>query len=108
MKLIIAIVSDEDGNSVLRALNEEGFGVTKLATTGGFLKQGNMTLLIGTEEDRLNEAIGILKDKCHTRKKVTTASMISGITGMIDPYPIEVEMGGVTIFVVDVDRFEKV
>lgn len=108
MKLILAIVCDEDGNMVLRALNEEGFAVTKLATTGGFLKQGNMTLLIGTEEERVNDAIGILKDKCHLRKKVTTASMISGITGMMDPYPIEVEVGGVTIFVLDVDRFEKV
>ena len=68
MKLVFAIVNDQDGSKVLEALNKEGFSVTKLATTGGFLKVGNMTLIIGTEEDKVQKVIDIVKEKSHKRK----------------------------------------
>ena len=68
MKLVFAIVNDQDGSKVLEALNKEGFSVTKLATTGGFLKVGNMTLIIGTEEDKVQRVIDIVKEKSHKRK----------------------------------------
>jgi uncharacterized protein YaaQ len=108
MKLILAIVHDEDGNKVLAALNNAGFSVTKLATTGGFLRAGNMTLLVGTEEENVDRVLEIIKDKCQTRKHITTTPVSAGMTGMFTHYPVEVDVGGATIFVVDVDRFEKV
>ncbi len=108
MKLILAIVHNDDGNKVLSQLNEAGFRVTKLATTGGFLRAGNMTLLVGTEEERMEEAIEIFKERCHTRKHIVTTPVSVGIAGMYTPQPMGIEIGGATIFVLDVDRFEKI
>ena len=108
MKLILAIVHTDDGNKVLGALNDAGFSVTRLSTTGGFLRAGNVTLLVGTEEERVEEAISIFKERCRTRKHIMTTPISTSMAGMYLPQPIEVEVGGATIFVVDVDRFEKV
>ncbi|MBQ8526735.1 MAG: cyclic-di-AMP receptor [Clostridia bacterium] len=108
MKLVMAIVNDEDGNVVLSELNKNKFSVTKLATTGGFLKAGNMTLIIGTEDENVQKVIDIIKSKSKRRKQITASPMPIGASASFNPYPIEVEVGGVTIFVLDVDRFEKV
>lgn len=108
MKLILAIVHDEDGNKAITTLNNAGYSVTKLATTGGFLRSGNMTLLVGTEEESVENVIKLLSDTCSTRKKVmATPVSTAGMGGMLTNYPIEVDVGGVTIFVLDVDKFEK-
>lgn len=108
MKLILAIVHDEDGNKVMGELNKQGFSVTKLATTGGFLKSGNMTLLVGTSEQNVSTVIDIIKKKSETRKQiVSTPVPMSGLGSGCTPYPVEVEVGGATIFVLDVERFEK-
>ena len=62
MKLIIAIVNSDDSSSVQAALTEEGYFVTKLSTTGGFLKKGNTTFFIGTNDDKVEHAVGIIKE----------------------------------------------
>ena len=108
MKLVMAIVNDEDGNIVLSELNKNRFSVTKLATTGGFLKSGNMTLIIGTEDENVQTVIDIIKSKSKRGKQITASPMPIGASASFNPYPIEVEVGGATIFVLDVDRFEKV
>lgn len=108
MKLILAIVNDEDANKVLSELNRAGFSVTKLATTGGFLRAGNVTMIIGTDEDKVDDAIKIISEKSHRRKQIATSPMPIGATGAYTPYPIEIEVGGATVFVMDVERFEKV
>ena len=109
MKLILAIVHDEDGNKVMGELNRQGFSVTKLATTGGFLKSGNMTLLVGTSEQNVQTVVDIIKNASETRKQVVSTPVpMSGMGIGYTPYPVEVEIGGATIFVVDVERFEKV
>jgi uncharacterized protein YaaQ len=108
MKLIIAIVQDDDAGDLIDILTEEGFRVTKLATTGGFLKSGNTTLMIGVEEDKVDKVLTLVEDVCKTREQVITSpSPVAGSTGVYVPYPVEVEVGGATIFVVDVDRFVK-
>jgi len=108
MKLILAIVHNEDGNKALTALNNAGFSVTKLATTGGFLRSGNMTLLVGVEEESVEAVLQIFKDTCSSRKKIMTTPVSTGMAGMLTNYPIEVDIGGATVFVLDVDRFEKI
>lgn len=107
MKLILAIVHDDDGNKAIVSLNNAGFSVTKLATTGGFLRSGNMTLLVGVEEDTIDDVLKIFKDTCSQRKRVMTTPVSTGMVGMVGNYPIEVDIGGATIFILDVDRFEK-
>jgi uncharacterized protein YaaQ len=110
MKLIIAIVQDEDSSRLLTGLMEKGIGATKLATTGGFLKAGNTTLIIGVEEDRLEDAIHIIERVCKSRKQLTTAHTGSAgaAAGGFVPFPLEVTVGGATLFVLSVDRFLKV
>ena len=109
MKLVIAIVQDEDASRLINTLMMEDYRVTKLATTGGFLRAGNTTLLVGVEDERLEGAKAVIEKVCKSRKQVTTApSPISGTTGVYVPYPIEVTVGGATIFVLDVEQFTRI
>ncbi len=107
MKLIIAIVSNDDSSKVSSALTKERFQVTKLATTGGFLLAGNTTFLIGTEDEKVDRVIELISDHSKKRTQMVPSSASYGV-GMYTSMPIEVQVGGATIFVVDVDRFEKV
>ena len=109
MKLIIAIVQDEDASRLINSLMSDGYRVTKLDTTGGFLRSGNTTLLVGIEDDKLKNAMSIIEKVCKSRKQIATSpAPISGTTGVYVPYPIEVTVGGATIFVLDVEQFTKI
>ena len=109
MKLIIAIVQDDDAVDLIDVLTESGFRVTKLATTGGFLKAGNTTLMIGVEKENVDKVLAIIEEICKTRNQIVTSpSPVAGSTGVYVPYPVEVEVGGATVFVVDVDKFIKI
>lgn len=109
MKLIVAIVQDEDASRLVSSLMSEGFGVTKLATTGGFLRSGNTTLLVGVDDDKFDNAMKIVERVCKSRKQIATSpSPISGTTGVYVPYPVEVMVGGATIFVLNVEQFVKI
>ncbi len=100
-KLIIASVSNEDSTAASRALTKGGFSVTRLATTGGFLLSGNTTMLVGTDADRVDEAIHIIgENSCKRNKTSFNAGMYANV-------PVQVTVGGATIFVIDVERYEK-
>lgn len=107
MKLVLAIVSKDDSSMVSSALTQEGFSVTKLATTGGFLMAGNTTFICGVEDDQVDQVIRII-EKQSTRRTQIVPSTSTMDAGMYTSMPIEVTVGGATIFVLDVDRFEKV
>ena len=83
--------------------------MTKLATTGGFLRAGNTTLLIGVEDDRQSTALAVIERVCKSRKQMTSAtSPLLGTSGTgYSNYPIEVTVGGATVFVLPVDQFIK-
>lgn len=107
MKLILSIVGHDDSHAVIRKLTHEGFSVTKLATTGGFLMAGNTTILIGAEDDKIEEAISIIKETSHSRKQAMPPVNEPGL-GYYPSMSVEVVVGGATIFVLNIDRFEKV
>ncbi|MDD3429117.1 MAG: cyclic-di-AMP receptor [Oscillospiraceae bacterium] len=106
MKMITAIVNKEDSGAVCNALTKGGFSVTKLSTTGGFLMAGNMTLLIGTEDEKVDEAIELIASCSRQRTEVVPSTANYGI-GVTTTYPLQVTVGGATIFVTNVERFEK-
>ncbi|MBQ8128963.1 MAG: cyclic-di-AMP receptor [Clostridia bacterium] len=110
MKLIIAIVQDEDAQRLVSTLMEAHFGVTKLATTGGFLRAGNTTLISGVEDERLEKELEIIKRICHRHEQVTTTApaTIPSAGSMFAHYPVRVTVGGATVFVMDVEQFFKV
>lgn len=108
-KLVIAVIQDKDSVKLMETLVDNGFRATKLASTGGFLKAGNTTMLIGVELAQLDQVVDIIKTVCQSREKmVTTMSPIGGAVESYVPYPVEVVVGGATIFVVDVEKFEQV
>ena len=102
MKLITAIVNKEDSKNVCNQLLKNKFYVTRLATTGGFLMAGNMTLLICTEDEKVDDCIGIIS-QC-TEIVPGTATLGLGIESAL---PMEVTVGGATVMVTNVERFEK-
>lgn len=106
MKLILAVVQDQDSNRLLQALVKHNFRATKLASTGGFLKSGNTTFMIGTEDTRVDRALQIIKDNCKSRDQlVAPVSPMGGNADAFLPYPVEVEVGGATVFVLPVEQF---
>lgn len=108
MKLIIAIVHDRDRQRVGDSLLQAGHKFTKIATTGGFLRDGNCTLLIGAEDDQVDEVVDALRSCCKTREQYVNQPPIDalGAGGML-MNPVKVTVGGAIIFVVDVERFER-
>ena len=109
MKLVLAVVQDDDAGELVERLVENKFSATKLASTGGFLKEGNTTLLIGVPAEKVDEVISIIKEICQSRKQTfTTPIPPTGSASFFIPYPIDVMVGGATIFVLDIDHFEKV
>lgn len=106
MKLILAIVNDDDAATVSSALNKAGISATKLATTGGFLKAGNTTFLIGLENQRVDEAVEIIGHHARKRTQMVQDSFPYGNYSSA-AMPLEITVGGATIFVLDVEQFKK-
>ncbi len=108
MKLIFAIVSDEDSPRLVSELNKKGYRVTRLNSSGGFLRSGNTTLMMVTDDEKLEDVIAVIKKFSSSRKTAINANMIpSGMGASYIPYPVEVMIGGATLFVVNVERFEQ-
>ncbi|TFJ93021.1 cyclic-di-AMP receptor [Lentibacillus salicampi] len=106
MKLLIAVVQDKDTNRLVDALGEENFKITKLATTGGFLKEGNTTLMIGCEDQYVDQALNVIKDNCSKREQmVAPISPMGGNADSYIPKPVKVEVGGATVFILPIEQF---
>lgn len=108
MKLVVAIVQDKDSNNLANALVEGKYQATKLASTGGFLKAGNTTFMIGTEDNNVDDVLEIIKESCQSRDQlVAPISPMGGNADSYIPYPVNVKVGGATVFVLPVDQFER-
>lgn len=109
MKLIFAIVNNDDSRSVSTALTKAGYFATKLSSTGGFLMSGNTTFLICTDDERVDDAIKVITSFSRKRKQyVPFAANVGAVEMQTASFPVEVSVGGATIFVTDIERFEKV
>lgn len=107
MKLVLAIVNNDDSANVTASLTQEGFSVTKLSTTGGFLMAGNTTLLIGAQDSEVEKIKKIISEHSYTRvQNVPTDASLGRGLGAAD-VKVTANVKGATIFVVDVESFEK-
>lgn len=107
MKLVIAVVQGQDIGAVRRALPAASFRLTEVDSLGGFLRESNVTLLIGTQEARLPELWRILGENCLTRTEyISPFTPAYGPGDVFLPNPVEVQVGGAIVWVVDVERFE--
>jgi uncharacterized protein YaaQ len=108
VKLVVAIVHNEDAGSLVDALLEKEYRATRLHSSGGFLKQSNATVILGVEDEKVDEVLGVIRETCTARTQVVNPMppiMEPGEFFM--PYPLEVEVGGATVFILPVERFER-
>lgn len=108
MKMIFAVVNNDDGAIVNAQLIKAGFQVTKMASTGGFLKKGNTTFIVGTEDEKSEEVVDIIRRYSKKRTYTTPLDVVSSATLGGAATPIEVTVGGATIFIIDVEHFEHI
>ena len=109
MKMVFCIVQNDDAGNLVTALTKEGFRSTRYPSHGGFLRQGNATILVGVADERVDAVIAVVKRSCRTRTQY-----INPMPPMMEPgefymaNPVDIQLGGATIFVLDVDRFEQI
>ena len=109
MKLLLTIVQDPDSTKLQEALTEQGLGVTKLSSTGGFLRQGNSTVLIGVEDDQVLEVRELITSTCQERSVLMIpGAAMADLEGVYAAQATEVTQGGAIIFTLNVDDFVKV
>ncbi|MEP7004322.1 MAG: cyclic-di-AMP receptor [Chloroflexota bacterium] len=109
MKLVIAIVHSEDAGELVDALTDKEYRVTRLQSTGGFLKQSNASVLVGVEEAQVEDVLGVIRETCHARQQfINPMPPIMEPGEFYMPYPVEVSFGGATVFVIDVARYERI
>ena len=95
MKMLTVIVNKKDAPALAEALSTKGFMFTEIGSTGGFLRAGNTTLILGVDDTRLDEVLEIIRVQSYQNYGATSAGMT------------EILIGGATVFVTPVDRFEK-
>ena len=109
MKLVVAVVQGEDAPRTVSALTDSGISSTRISSSGGFLQQGNVTLVIGVDDTQVPEALRIIRENCHERSRyLTPVPPLAEPGEFFMTYPVEVQVGGATVFVVPVDSFEKI
>ena len=109
MKMVIAIVQGKDGEVIQRALNSRGFHATVINSVGGFLGERNLTMLIGVQESYLADLIRIIRENCHARVRYVNPLLpILEPAEFHVPDPVEVQVGGATLFVLGVERYERI
>ena len=108
MKLVFAIVHSDDAASLVDALTDKEYRVTRLHSTGGFLKQSNASVVVGVEEAQLEDVLATIRETCHARTQyINPMPPIMEPGEFYMPYPVEVSFGGATVFVLDVERYER-
>ena len=109
MKLILAIVHNDDNVLVSSSLTKAGFHVTKMASTGGFLMSGNTTFIMGIEDEEVDKAIEIISRYSKKRTQSVSNDMALATGGVSSStIPVEVQVGGGTVFVLNIERWERV
>lgn len=109
VKLLICVVNREDTDSLVHALIENDYRATLIGTTGGFLREGNTTLLIAVPQEQVEDALEVIQANCHTRIAYCNPVPPIPEMGMLSvPMPLEVTVGGATVFVLDVTRLERI
>lgn len=100
MKLVIVVVQRQDASELLSALTKRDYRVTRISSEGGFLHEGNVTLIIAVEDDAVEPLISIVREHCHTRTRyVSPLPPVAESGEFYPPSPIEVQIGGATVFV---------
>ena len=107
MKLVIGIINSDDANDLLAEITKASFQATKLSTSGGFLKLGNVTVLVGVEDERVDDVVEIFRSCCSRRTQMIPTTPPYMGEGFVSAAPVQVTIGGATLFIIDVDKMIK-
>ncbi len=108
MKLILAVVHRDDSGKLIDALTAADYRATVISTTGGFLKEGNATIFMGVNEEVVDSVLSIIRENCESRTQyVNPLPPVMEPGELYMPYPVEVQVGGATVFVLKVDRYVR-
>jgi uncharacterized protein YaaQ len=111
MYLVFLIIQSEDADVLTRRLSNAGVRVTRLNTIGGFLSRGNVTCLVGAQEDEVDRVMDVVRKTCYTRRRyinpLPSGAEPAHLAMAAPAYPLEVLVGGATVFMVPVARFER-
>ncbi len=106
-KLLVVIASSEDADSLIQKLVQRGYPATKVSSTGGFLRRGNVTILSGVDADDVEGVLAIIRSECTARTELVPAQALPFLESLQPTEPVEVRVGGAIVFVLPVERFEK-
>jgi uncharacterized protein YaaQ len=108
MKLVMSVVHSDDAGALVEALTDAGYRATTISTTGGFLRQGNATIFVGTEDETVPHVLELIEQNCQTRSEyVNPVPPVMEAGEMYLPSPVEVQVGGATVFVLDIVQFVR-
>jgi uncharacterized protein YaaQ len=108
-KLCVIVVSDTDANRLMDQMVEAGFPATKIGSTGGFLRKGSVTIMSGVTQEKLDQLMELVGEVCHARKEFVPVQTLPFLgDGGFTSEPVEVRVGGAIVFVLDIERFERV
>lgn len=108
MKLIWAIVQKDDAGVLMDALTKKEYRMTRINTAGGFLKESNATIILAVEDNQVEDVMAIIEKNCQTRiKQINPLPPIMEPGEFYVPYPVEVEVGGATVFVMELADFRR-
>jgi len=108
MKMVMAIVQDKDANKLGSEFVKHEIQATRTATSGGFLRSGNTTFLVGVEDERVEEVLEIIKTTAHARKQfMTPAASLDLSMEATSAMPLEVQIGGATVFIQNIEQFHQ-
>jgi uncharacterized protein YaaQ len=105
-QLVIATVSGAQAGALTDRLTHDGFQVTQVDSSGGILYEATVSLLIGLNQARLPRLLAHVRECCRTRRRFIPAHVEAPLLE-IQPVLIEAEVGGATVYVLDVERFEQ-
>jgi uncharacterized protein YaaQ len=109
MKLLIAVIQRADAPDLVDAMTATGKGVTRVSSEGGFLHEGNVTLFVGVEDHEVDPVLELIRQHCHTRTRYVSALPPLAASGDFYPTtPIEIQVGGATVFVVAIEKLQRV
>ncbi len=108
MMLLLAVVHSDDAPGLLDALTKRGYRATRINTAGGFLKESNATMLLGVEDAQVDEVLSVIQSNCQTRTQyINPLPPVMEPGEFYMPYPVDVQVGGATVFVLNVERYER-
>ncbi len=108
MKLVLAVIQNEDEDALTDAMETEGLSVTRIGSSGGFLRANNITLMSAVEDHQVDRVLALLSKHCKRRTKhlhpwVPSMEARERFLGAV---PIEV--GGAAVFILKLERMEKI